>query len=94
MTCTGKGKGSGLGLNNWINGEKWSMMLLNKLRKLGGNRIVGEEARVEVQVGISGRHVSSFSGGWFFSDLSTDLGQGTLGKEKDSFKCAQTMMDS
>lgn len=41
---------------------------------------------------MSARYVSCFSGGWFFCNLSEDLGQRSLGeKRSDSFKCAKIM---
>lgn len=41
---------------------------------------------------MSARYVSCFSGGWFFCNLSEDLGQRALGEKiSDSFKCAKIM---
>lgn len=41
---------------------------------------------------MSARYASYFSGGWFFSNLSEDLGQHSLGEKiRDSFKCAKIM---
>lgn len=64
MHAQGKGKGSSLGLDNWMKGEKWSGMVLNKLRKLERNRIVGEDlelcfrsGKFEDQVVMLGRYV-------------------------------------
>lgn len=43
---------------------------------------------------MSARYVSDFSGSWFFSNLSEDLGQHSLGekiRDSLSFKCAKIM---